>query len=151
MIPVGVVRETGPHANGEMVKHEEWAEVLEVVRPHGPANHRAGTFSLLNGFKDLYNCARNHYRGVGGLWRQNGRRRFLDERVGVVTSRKNPDRRVRKGQVDQRCQKLAERIVQSRVKASKHKTEDCAKDSSFHFSGQETALIYRGTVWVGNK
>ena len=53
---VRVVRETGAFADGEMVEHEEWAEVAEFHGANGAAHAGTGAFALFNGQEGLADC-----------------------------------------------------------------------------------------------
>ena len=48
-----LVREAGAGADGEVVTHQEWAKIAEVLRPHRAAHPRTCTLGLLDGLEDL--------------------------------------------------------------------------------------------------
>lgn len=53
---VWVIREASARSNGEVVEHEEWAEVAESGCSDGSSHCSTGTFGLFNGLEDLSNA-----------------------------------------------------------------------------------------------
>ena len=50
---MGVIREASARSNGEVVEHEEWAEIAESGCSDGSSDCSSGTFGLFNGLEDL--------------------------------------------------------------------------------------------------
>lgn len=73
---VGVVRETCAAADGEVIQHEEGAEVAQFGGADGPADARAGAFGFFDGQEDLTDCAGDGHIGEGE-----------DDRLGMCEGR----------------------------------------------------------------
>ena len=61
LAPVRVVGESGAFADGEMVQHEEWAEMAEFLSPHRSTDTRAGALGLFDGEEDLPDRSRDSH------------------------------------------------------------------------------------------